>query len=67
MCKRAECFASLGGESFAEHATRSRSTLERLAAKHPRQTIVVVSHGRDQAAVTYAQGVPLDSSSERSI
>jgi probable phosphoglycerate mutase len=37
------------------------STLERLAAKHRNRTIVAVSHADPiKAAVTYAQGVPLD-------
>jgi len=50
-----------GGESFAEMQLRIWSTLERLAAKHRGKTIVVVSHADPiKAAVTYAQGVPLD-------
>jgi probable phosphoglycerate mutase len=37
------------------------STLERLAKRHRNRTIVVVSHADPiKAAVTYAQGVPLD-------
>jgi probable phosphoglycerate mutase len=49
------------GESFAEMQFRIWSTLERLAAKHRGKTIVVVSHADPiKAAVTYAQGVPLD-------
>jgi probable phosphoglycerate mutase len=37
------------------------TTLDRLAAKHRNKTIVVVSHADPiKAAVTYAQGVPLD-------
>jgi probable phosphoglycerate mutase len=37
------------------------STLELLAAKHRGKTIVVVSHADTiKAAVTFAQGVPLD-------
>jgi len=49
------------GESFAEMQLRIWSTLERLAAKHRGKTIVVVSHADPiKAAVTYAQGVPLD-------
>jgi probable phosphoglycerate mutase len=37
------------------------ATLEKLAARHRNATIVVVSHADPiKAAVTYAQGVPLD-------
>ena len=36
-------------------------TLELLAAKHPGELVVVVSHADPiKAAVTFAQGVPLD-------
>ena len=50
-----------GGESFAEMQTRIWSTMERLAAAHRGKTIVLVSHADPiKAAVTYAQGVPLD-------
>jgi probable phosphomutase (TIGR03848 family) len=49
------------GESFTEMQLRVWSTLERLAKKHRNRTIVVVSHADPiKAAVTYAQGVPLD-------
>jgi len=49
------------GESFTEMQVRIWTTLERLAAAHPGETIVVVSHADPiKAAVTYAQGVPLD-------
>ena len=49
------------GESFAEMQLRIWSTLERLARQHRNRTIVVVSHADPiKAAVTYAQGVPLD-------
>ena len=49
------------GESFAEMQLRIWTTLERLAAKHRNRVIVVVSHADPiKAAVTYAQGVPLD-------
>ncbi len=49
------------GESFAEMQLRMWTTLERLAALHRNKTIVVVSHADPiKAAVTYAQGVPLD-------
>jgi probable phosphoglycerate mutase len=49
------------GESFTEMQLRVWTTLERLAKKHRNRTIVVVSHADPiKAAVTYAQGVPLD-------
>jgi probable phosphomutase (TIGR03848 family) len=49
------------GESFTEMQLRIWTTLERLAHKHRNKTIVVVSHADPiKAAVTYAQGVPLD-------
>ncbi len=49
------------GESFAEMQLRVWSTLERLARRHRNRTVVVVSHADPiKAAVTYAQGVPLD-------
>ena len=50
-----------GGESFTEMQLRIWNTLEELAAAHRGQSIVVVSHADPiKAAVTYAQGVPLD-------
>lgn len=49
------------GESFSEMQLRIWTTLEKLAAKHRNRTIVVVSHADPiKAAITYAQGVPLD-------
>ncbi|NNN01799.1 MAG: phosphoglycerate mutase [Acidimicrobiaceae bacterium] len=49
------------GESFTEMQLRMWTTLERLAHRHRNRTIVVVSHADPiKAAVTYAQGVPLD-------
>lgn len=49
------------GESFTEMQLRMWTTLQKLAEKHRGQTIVVVSHADPiKAAVTYAQGVPLD-------
>ena len=50
-----------GGESFAEMQRRIWTTLETLVERHRGQTIVCVSHADPiKAAVTYAQGVPLD-------
>ena len=50
-----------GGESFTEMQLRMWTTLEALAAKHRGKTVVAVSHADPiKAAVTYAQGVPLD-------
>jgi len=49
------------GESFAEMQHRIWTTLERLARAHRGERIVVVSHADPiKAAVTFAQGVPLD-------
>ena len=49
------------GESFVEMQLRIWSTLEKLAKLHRGKTIVVVSHADPiKAAVTFAQGVPLD-------
>jgi probable phosphoglycerate mutase len=49
------------GESFSEMQLRMWTTLEKLATKHRNRTIIVVSHADPiKAAVTYAQGVPLD-------
>ena len=49
------------GESFVEMQLRIWQTVERLAARHPGETIVLVSHADPiKAAVTFAQGVPLD-------
>ena len=49
------------GESFAELQARVWATLERLAARHRGEAVALVSHADPiKAAVTYAQGVPLD-------
>ena len=49
------------GESFSEMQQRIWTTIERLAKRHRNRTVVVVSHADPiKAAVTYAQGVPLD-------
>ena len=50
-----------GGESFAEMQHRMWTTLEEIAARHRGKTVVAVSHADPiKAAVTFAQGVPLD-------
>jgi probable phosphoglycerate mutase len=49
------------GESFSEMQQRIWTTIERLTKRHRNRTVVVVSHADPiKAAVTYAQGVPLD-------
>src|ERR1700689_3043162 len=54
-------FRSPGGERFTDLRLRMWTTLERIAAQHRNRTVVVVSHADPiKAAVTYAQGVPLD-------
>jgi probable phosphoglycerate mutase len=50
-----------GGESFVEMQARIVSTLERLRAGHPGETIVAVSHADTiKAAVAHALGTHLD-------
>lgn len=50
-----------GGESFAAMQARVATTLAGLVARHPGETIVVVSHADPiKAAVAHALGVPLD-------
>jgi probable phosphoglycerate mutase len=50
-----------GGESFVEMQARIVSTLERLRAAHPGETIVAVSHADTiKAAVAHALGTHLD-------
>ena len=70
LCRKAEwktvqnapsTFRFPEGESFSQMQLRMWATLEKLAARHRGRTIVVVSHADPiKAAVTYAQGVPLD-------
>jgi len=49
------------GESFVEMQLRMWETVSAIAKRHPHRTVVVVSHADPiKAAVTYAQGVPLD-------
>lgn len=50
-----------GGESFAEVAARANDTMVRLAAAHPGQSFVAVSHADTiKLLVATAAGVPLD-------
>ncbi len=50
-----------GGESFVEMQSRMWATVSTLVARHPGQTIILVSHADPiKAVLTYAQGVPLD-------
>ena len=50
-----------GGESFAEMQVRITSTIQRLGAAHPGQTVVAVSHADPiKAAVNEAVGAHLD-------
>jgi probable phosphoglycerate mutase len=50
-----------GGESFTEMQTRICSTLDRLVARHPGETIVAVSHADPiKAALAQALGTHLD-------
>ena len=54
-------FTFPGGESFAGMQHRMWTTIERLASAHRGETVVLVSHADPiKAAVTFAQGVPLD-------
>ncbi len=49
------------GESFREMSTRIADTVARLRARHPGETIVLVSHADPiKAAVADATGTPLD-------
>ena len=50
-----------GGESFLEMQTRMTAAISRLAAHHPGQTVVAVSHADPiKAVVAQAAGTPLD-------
>ena len=50
-----------GGESFAELSTRATAAVLRLAAAHPGESIVAVSHADPiKAVVASAAGTPLD-------
>lgn len=49
------------GESFVEMQLRMWETVNTIAQRHRHRSVVVVSHADPiKAAVTYAQGVPLD-------
>lgn len=50
-----------GGESFAEMTTRANDAVLRIAAAHPGETVVAVSHADPiRAVVAVAAGIPLD-------
>jgi probable phosphoglycerate mutase len=50
-----------GGESFLEMQTRMTQTLAGLAARHPGETVVAVSHADPiKAVIAQAAGTPLD-------
>ena len=54
-------FTFPNGESFAVMQQRMWDTLSTIAQRHRGETVVVVSHADPiKAAVTFAQGVPLD-------
>ncbi|MFV1989717.1 MAG: histidine phosphatase family protein [Acidimicrobiales bacterium] len=54
-------FTFPGGESFRDMAHRMTGTLQRLAAKHPGEAIVTVSHADNiRAAVSDAMGAHID-------
>ncbi len=54
-------FTFPNGESFAGMQQRMWDTLSTIAQRHRGETVVVVSHADPiKAAVTFAQGVPLD-------
>ena len=57
-----------GGESMVEVVTRAGATLERLAAAHRGEDVVIVSHGGTiRAAVAHALGVAPDNALHLSI
>ncbi len=50
-----------GGESMAEIQARVLAGLERLAARHPKQTVAIVSHGDViKALLIHYTGIPTD-------
>jgi probable phosphomutase (TIGR03848 family) len=50
-----------GGESFVEMEARVVGTVQQIVARHPRQTVVVVSHADPiKIAVAHALGMSLD-------
>jgi probable phosphomutase (TIGR03848 family) len=59
--KRPSAFRFPGGESFLEMQSRIVDAIERIRAKHPGETVVVVSHADPiKAAAADAVGTPLD-------
>lgn len=49
------------GESFSEMQLRMWEAVTKIVSRHRNRTVIVVSHADPiKAAVTYAQGVPLD-------
>ena len=57
-----------GGESMVEVVARAGATLERLAAAHRGEDVVIVSHGGTiRAAVAHALGVAPDNALHLSI
>jgi probable phosphomutase (TIGR03848 family) len=58
---RPSAFRFPGGESFLEMQSRIVDAIERIRAKHPGETVVVVSHADPiKAAAADAVGTPLD-------
>lgn len=59
--RRPSAFRFPGGESFMELFERANATVLRLAAAHPGETVVAVSHADTiRAAVAVTAGLPLD-------
>jgi len=57
-----------GGESMTEVITRTGATLERLAVEHPKQDLVIVSHGGTiRAAIAHALRIGPDNALHLSI
>lgn len=55
------CFRFPGGESMAEIQARMVAAMDVLLARHPGQTIAVVSHSDPiRLAIAYYAGIPLD-------
>ncbi|MBI2205157.1 MAG: histidine phosphatase family protein [Candidatus Rokubacteria bacterium] len=59
--RQPSAFRFPGGESFVEMQARVLDTIARIVARHPDETIVVVSHGDPiRVAVAHALGIHLD-------